>query len=868
MKEANLYIKKDIIFINKKRHNKPNICGGVMRLQPGWKVASLLSGVLGSTFAHSAGSIHPLFLVDNSPPPGFEALSQPQRTMIDIYYGDRLITTQMATYTPSWIKLSNPQRILEKISGITAPQVVLAALSGSINTNNMNVCHKPDQQNCGILSPKVAGVIFNESSFRLNIFINPAYLKLNPAMAKIFLPASDGDASIIQQFDSFFSGSKNNTKTENDYTITGNSLFAYKENNIQLNYDYSKAHKLSINNVVLEREFQGKLWQTGLLNTNGFGMAFSSDNPMWGVRLASSDDTRVDRGLSEGTPLQIFMPVRGRIDVLRDGRLIYTTFEEAGNHLLNTSGFPAGSYNITLRARDSYGRIISEQTRFFARDLALPKKGAPDYFFEAGNIIERQTDSIINRTTSHFISRAGINYRLANAWAGTAAVAATQDHSFAEFSIFNIGKYYTITPGFMISPDKSHGIKLDAQLLWQGFAANFNYKRLYNNNNSAVITTSLIDNGIVITSSSVDDFNLLQNSFEQASVSFSVPMADGRAGYRSTYRRQEGFESTKIQALNYSKTLYSDENYTLDSNFTYSQSDADKLIQLTFTLRWNTANNFSQNLTVMGQWQKQAAQGSENALMRDYNLRYQAGWNSRQSLNQDIDAQLLIQESKDVTLVQQNATVGSSLGAFSGIISGVTSRTGDDSINYGASLSTSFAVSKSGLTFGGQQLQKSGLVIDVQGADKQENFNVMADGQRVGVAKGNDTTLVPLAPFETYNIKIAPKDPGFYNFNESARRVTLYPGNVVNLNYKIKSLQLVFGRLLNKKGLPVFGAQVANISGINNITDSYGLFQFEVPYDTKSLMFKMNDKSCVVDIPQNKDKMSVLRVGTKKCHNF
>ena len=834
-----------------------------MQLRPSWKKAGVISGLIGSACLHQVyAQDPPLFLVDSAPPPGFEKLNQPQTTALDIYYGGRFITSQLATYTNNWVKLSNPKALLNNISDIIAPDVILNALKGSLKTHANQVCYNRQQKDCGMLKPSVAGVIFDESTFKLTLFINPAYLKLNPALSRIYLPPSDGGLSFIQQLSGNFSGTRSKENHNSDYTFTGSSLFALKENHFQVNYDYSKANRLSLDNAFFQREFQGREWQAGLISTQGFGMSFSGDNPMWGLRLSSSTNTRLDKGVSEGTPIQFFMPSQGRVDVIKDGRLIYTHFEEAGNHVLNTSGFPAGSYNITLRLRDNNGRILSEQTRFFARDFSLPNAKAPEYFVEAGKIVERTSDKVVPGTTQNVIARAGINYRLSDTWAGTAAYAATQGQSFAELGLFHIGRHYKIAPGLMISPNRSHGIKLDAQVDWRDFTAGVNYRHLWNTHNAAVTTTVI--NGTTTTSSTTDTFNLLQNSFEQTDFNLSAPFIGGRLGYRVTYRTQKGSDAERIHAVDYSRTLYENNTYALTSRFSFSETKTDKVALLNIEFRWNSNDQFSHSLSTQGEW----AKNNNGDLRRDGYLRYDMSYNSGTTLDEDINANLSAQKSKNQGFIRGSTTVGSKYGAFSGSLSQNYTKGSGSSLSYSGGFATNFVTDGESLSFGGNKARKSGLIVDIEDAPASAAFNVMVNGRREGVAYGNKSSLIPLAPFSTYEVRLEPADSGFYHFEESARDVTLYPGNIVSLDYKIKSLQLIFGRLLTSTGKPIANAETSTVKSFNNTTDDNGIFQFEVPYGTQSLIFKTAGKVCKVTLPESKTRTPVLRVGNATCKTF
>ena len=133
---------------------------------------------------------------------------------------------------------------------------------------------------------------------------------------------------------------------------------------------------------------------------------------MVGGRITASDRTREDGDFTGGTPLEVFLPVRGRVEIRRDGRLINTGFYEAGAQQLDTSSFPGGAYDIEIRILDEQGNEQSRQTRFFAKQYQLPPLGEWLFFAETGQIMERRNDASLPESTGLWLSRAGVSRRL------------------------------------------------------------------------------------------------------------------------------------------------------------------------------------------------------------------------------------------------------------------------------------------------------------------------------------------------------------------------------------------------------------------------------------------------------------------------
>ena len=185
-------------------------------------------------------------------PPGFEALSQPQTTMLDIYYAGRSIGSTMATFGPKSVVIENPIEIVSSIPRLKDAEKVLSALSGPLEPNANLVCPEdPDlveggAKDCGKLEPQVAGVILDESKFRLDVFISSDLLDVYELGIPRYLPKSDAGPSMVSSFAGAASGS---AKTDNVYNIRNQSIFGWGEGRVRANTNYSSANQFYIDTV-------------------------------------------------------------------------------------------------------------------------------------------------------------------------------------------------------------------------------------------------------------------------------------------------------------------------------------------------------------------------------------------------------------------------------------------------------------------------------------------------------------------------------------------------------------------------------------------------------------------------------------------
>jgi Mat/Ecp fimbriae outer membrane usher protein len=95
--------------------------------------------------------------------------------------------------------------------------------------------------------------------------------------------------------------------------------------------------------------------------------------------------------------------------------------------------------------------------------------------------------------------------------------------------------------------------------------------------------------------------------------------------------------------------------------------------------------------------------------------------------------------------------------------------------------------------------------------------------------------------------------------------VTLYPGSVADLRWKITPLFVLFGRAVDDRGRPVANADVKGAFGVGQ-SDADGYFQVE----TRSgdvLRFAGRERAeCKVEIGNARQRDGYVSAGEVQCH--
>ena len=249
----------------------------------------------------------PLFLPPTAPPAGFEALAAGQRSLVDIYFGGRLITSQMAFFRPGFIELSNPAEIVQRISDITTPEQVITLLTGELESNASAVCPPGTTESCGILTPPIAGVIFDEARFRVDIFINRRFMATRAAEVRKYLPPSDAGFALMQNFSGTVSGSSSQG-SDNSFSLYGQTTASWRENSLHWGWDYSDNNRFLVDELYGQRDFEGVEYNAGLLSTRALALTLPPTGPWWGCASTAPPAPGKTRASPAVCPSPCFCP--------------------------------------------------------------------------------------------------------------------------------------------------------------------------------------------------------------------------------------------------------------------------------------------------------------------------------------------------------------------------------------------------------------------------------------------------------------------------------------------------------------------------------------------------------------------------------
>jgi outer membrane usher protein FimD/PapC len=770
-------------------------------------------------------------------PPGFENLLEAQETLVDVYFGKRYRLSTRATYTPNTVEFLEPTAVIEKIPGILNPDIVTQALTGELPSNQELRCYYRGQANCGVLTPEVAGVIFNADEFRADVFVNPQYLAVSDSAIPKFLPPSTAGLAFLQNLSYAFAGQGGDIAEQSNLYLL--SQLSWKENSVRMQANYSDREFFDIDTLVGQRDFEGRSYELGWFLTDTQDLRFAPETNLLGFRFGTSLDTRADLRQSSGRQIEVFLQSRGEVSIFKDGRLLSTRFYDPGNQVLDTAPLPGGAYEIEIRIRDAGGERIERQ--FYVKNQRLPPQDMPLYFVELGQVTRPDPDEALPKRLSEYLARGGFNLRLNPGNAIYGGLSTTADDSSAEFGWFGLGRWYEVSLGGALARDGRYGVNTELRFNWLGVWLTGTYRRIWGN----------------------DDFDpgelpLLGPEQEQATANVSIPAGLGRINLIGRHIDQPVSDSVQTATFRYERPLSDLGLRNLLVGFEYTQDDGDDFIFA--GLRWRLSDGHWSYSVTPGLVRQEDDTGYDNYWRGNAS----ANWDSRQLFASDLRGGFVATHDRDFSTLGANVDWGGRYGRARFQTERVFQDEGDQTLDNG-SLATSFVATSGGAAVGGKEQNRAAVIISLEGVVTGDAyFDVLVNGSRRATARPDSKTLLTLNPFQTYRIRLRARGSDFLYFEDREHTVTLYPGNVVNLSWRAESVNILFGRVIDQDGNPVKNALLKGVSGLAT-TDELGVFQAEIAPSVHRLEVETREATCKVGLPEYRTQQGVGSVGNLRC---
>ena len=181
--------------------------------------------------------------------------------------------------------------------------------------------------------------------------------------------------------------------------------------------------------------------------------------------------------------------------------------------------------------------------------------------------------------------------------------------------------------------------------------------------------------------------------------------------------------------------------------------------------------------------------------------------------------------------------------------------------------STGFIGNYNSQSVGNSKNHNSGVRVYIKGEEfQQATFDIYVDNIVKATVQSGKSVFVPLPPYESYKINIQATGNELVTVTNKEYKETLYPGNVVDLEWEATSIVVVIGQIKNGNGEVLADALISNAQGLA-LTDENGYFQAELNRIDNHLHVRKADFECSAELPPHSDdKKQVAFLGTLICH--
>jgi outer membrane usher protein FimD/PapC len=775
-------------------------------------------------------------LFRTSIPAGFEDLSAPQTSLVDVFFLGQHVDVAMATFAPGSFAFIDPEAVVARLPQIARPGAVTLALSGELEPNAALVCGARSRPGCGTLEPDDAAVIFDADRFRVDVFINPELLDPQLAQAERFQPAPQAGFSGLETLSAAVAGS---TSDGTDFALRSNSLLAYDTGRLAAETSVSSADNANLDVLAAEADrrdwrYTGGLYRTGLSSLLG-------ERRLVGAGAGSTTDTRLDREQIGGSPLVVFLPSRAQVEIFREDRLLSSQSYPAGNQVVDTTALPEGAYEVTLRIRQIDGSV-REETRFFAKTSAVPPRGAPRYVLEAG-LVGNEGDAPADFADNGPAVHGGTTHRLTEAFGLGSDLILSVDSQILELSAFYLASFSTLSVGTLGAADGTLGLSLNANGLLDRFSYGVSGRQMWADDHGP-------------SDGAHDVLSPASRGSTRFDLSLNYALLAGpRVGFRASWHRHDGADGQYA----FGPTLFAPlpplfgSRVDLIAEATHAEDETLAVVRLRLMFD-------SRRYTVSSEHGYAAGFGNARSSQTGMTSRVDAFWNDDDLIEGDLRVGGVAREFGNDFLRAETDYGGPNGRA----VGQVEQRLGNDSNTvYGANALLNVVGNGDMVTWGGQNTFRSGVVIAVDGT-ADASFSILVDGRPHATVKVGQRVPLLLPEYNVYEIRLEAIDAPSVRFDASPRTVSLYRGTIKTLQWRVDPVYVAFGRLLDAAGRPI--ADAALDGGVEPAqSDAHGYFQVELAGASELLVKKYGLDPCTIAVPAPAAPEDLIDLGEVSC---
>lgn len=806
---------------------------------------ALLTMFATAAAATSSGTVT---IESSGTPEGFDELAAEREMLVDVFYGGRRAGEARVLVRPGFLQFKRPELLAGLIPNLKVGPELQAALGRDFPTHTDLVCSSGQMRNCGELFPEVAEIIFDEERFRVDLFVNPRWLRTIPLQEQLYLSSPTTGLSLTTSSGFALSGSSTSVPL---YNFQNRSLLAFREARVRSDVSYASKIGFVTDTVAVEIDRPALRYSAGLFWAPGSDLI--GQRRIVGLGVGTQFDTRADRETLRGTPLIVFLSHSSRVDIVVDGRLVSSASYEAGNNVIDTTSLPDGSYSLLLRIEEESG-AVREERRFFVKNPQIAPLGHPIYFAYAGVISDGRPANFLG-FTKNFYYQFGTARRLNDKIALDLSVIGTKSPVIEAggWLITSVGRARLAA---LASFDGHRGALLQFTSGQSGrITANLDARKIWSQDGRPLIPLSGGVNSFDVRQ--LDDRQLGKGSFTQVTGAIGYRIGSAYLSIIGSLRKDKGFAADYSVGPSLSWPVANFRglqiNLQADAQLTRTTAAGFLGARIVFNRGRYGATSTTGRRVFSGRGSSRGSRGFVGDTTA--HLAYVAG-----DTNLGLAAGLKREEKSDTGHAE--ATLYSRFGNARAEIAR-DFQTGGRT-QYGVSFQTGGVAGGQMVALGGREAAESALIVSLNRLEASARFEILIDGQPRGYVRTGQQLPLFLQPYRAYSVRLRPVGAPSVRFDTSSREVTLYPGSVAHLHWSVERLATVFGRVVRKNGTPLANAIVSSGQSVGE-SNSDGFFQVEASANQVLVFSPGSASECRVQLGPLDQHLDYVRVGGVVC---
>ncbi|MCB0320803.1 MAG: TcfC E-set like domain-containing protein, partial [Bdellovibrionales bacterium] len=683
--------------------------------------------------------------------------------------------------------------------------------------------------------PGYGSVTVEVTSFRIIFDIDPENLNSRELGSGTRLPEPDAGFSYQQEVFVAASGDLNSSPTS---AITSRNTVALDKYWLRSDITQSKAAEedvLTLTNLSLHSLLGATEWEAGFTETKG--QLFTTSKDIFGVGFNTAEQIFLDQELLRGSSLEIFVPTRATVEFFRGARLLSVQVLDYGLQEVDTAAFPQGSYDVDVVMRNG-SDIIREETHFFTKSGLLGIRNRPVFFGRLGYNRDELTlgDSLLYE--------AGVQWRAASLLQLEGSAYGNEDITSLESTATIVYRDYYTDLSWLYTSEGDTGYSATLGGQYRSFSFSASYLETLSG-----FEVPLLEDAETIEETSkdpLDKVELLSTARNSLRASLSYRTSDFSISLLANENSSEGRPSRSTVGPRATWKVYDDRRTTVELVAEHYDTEDGKK-----SAGFVKVKHLMDDYAVDG-YLSQRQQDSGDEITSQITAMYDGkdfsgrGYRARYSL----DAR--DRETKSDVSISNRLEVDHSARYYdaSGYVR--DSREGTSgSTSIGINGKSTFLVSEDFYTrfsrpIGGD----SAIMVRVTSNTVPTEIAVLVNGQeRDRLLSGNES-IVPLSPFKTYRVQIRPtENSDLIGYDAKTQFITLFPGNVVGVEFGVNKIFIIIGRLIDESGNPLEWKRVSGLADYS-YTEEDGAFQLELSGGEVLRAELGENENCTFQLPE------------------